>query len=733
MTGPAGSNAFADAPLLPLGESSAPTDSTGFTREAGEPSLPGWEGDPRFVRTAWWKFQPTVERTITVDTMGSIATGGSPDTLLAIWEGTSLASLAFITYDDDSGADATSKLTFRGLAGHTYYAQVGDYDSDTPVGTYVLRVTEILPPTGLQGSTTIADAVVLPEGMTSPPQLMRTNDELWWRVIPSQDGELVLDTALSTNVDGSVSESPSNDLEIYTANVPDPVTRSDLTYQGDSDSISDTDFRALLNHEVTAGTEYWVWAKSYGFADILVRLRFTGYRTFVSDWQETPDMVAVWNQMPANVPGPMHHPPSAPEYRVIKNDFSGAAESEAMYGANFDLYKSIGGPQPADDMNAINCSWTHARHHTQEDLLDFWGQDPESPVWGTGGVCKPIPTHGVASGRGVPTNLPVGYSFLSDIDGGLGGSGRRLSFYITAQQQVVRLHRIQAQLQEVINDNGPDESLAQPYVDELTEQGYTGIVLEWEEGEAAVQVTGLEVSPDEPTSGLGADTTIPVCWYITSLADRTFPAGTVPNTWGPYLGVGSGGGHQFAGAADGPEVFAASAVKVPDYNGGTAGWTAVPDEMLDAAWAYESSNSTPLFGTGLALVCVPIGIFSDGPPGELGPYGTAGMFNRVAQRTYQWCALRTTSSTPRFRVSAVPPTVTIDVGVLKVWSAADNEWLWQGHGSVSGATGVGRFKVWTEDGWQIAEPVAGEGGAGRIKVWDGSQWIITTTVGAAAP
>jgi hypothetical protein len=75
----------------------------------------------------------------------------------------------------------------------------------------------------------------------------------------------------------------------------------------------------------------------------------------------------------------------------------------------------------------------------------------------------------------------------------------------------------------------------------------------------------------------------------------------------------------------------------------------------------------------------------------------------------------------------------VGVGVLKVWSEADNEWLWQGHGSVSGATGVGRFKVWDGDEWQVAEPVAGEGGTGRLKVWDGSQWIITSTVGVAAP
>ena len=65
-----------------------------------------------------------------------------------------------------------------------------------------------------------------------------------------------------------------------------------------------------------------------------------------------------------------------------------------------------------------------------------------------------------------------------------------------------------------------------------------------------------------------------------------------------------------------------------------------------------------------------------------------------------------------------------------MWSETDDEWLWQGYGSVSGETGVGRLKVWTGDEWQLAEPVPGEGGSGRLKVWDGTQWIVTETTPA---
>lgn len=64
-------------------------------------------------------------------------------------------------------------------------------------------------------------------------------------------------------------------------------------------------------------------------------------------------------------------------------------------------------------------------------------------------------------------------------------------------------------------------------------------------------------------------------------------------------------------------------------------------------------------------------------------------------------------------------------GRLKVWSDADGEWLWQGYGSISGATGVGRFRVWDGSSWRFAEPVAGEGGTGRLKVWDGTAWKVT--------
>lgn len=71
----------------------------------------------------------------------------------------------------------------------------------------------------------------------------------------------------------------------------------------------------------------------------------------------------------------------------------------------------------------------------------------------------------------------------------------------------------------------------------------------------------------------------------------------------------------------------------------------------------------------------------------------------------------------------------VDVGTLKVWSEVDHEWLWQGEGSVSGETGVGRFKVWDGSDWRIAEPVPGEGGVGRLKVWDGAGWRTTLPIG----
>ena len=65
------------------------------------------------------------------------------------------------------------------------------------------------------------------------------------------------------------------------------------------------------------------------------------------------------------------------------------------------------------------------------------------------------------------------------------------------------------------------------------------------------------------------------------------------------------------------------------------------------------------------------------------------------------------------------------LGRLKVWSEADDEWLWQGEGSVSGETGMGRFRVWDGDEWRIAEPVPGESGTGRMKIWTGTEWLTT--------
>src|SRR5579884_2240991 len=92
------------------------------TTESGEPSPTcGAIG-----ATVWYIYSPTSTTQLTVDTAGS-----SYDTLVGVYTGTALTSLAPITCNDDSGGTAQAKVSFVASAGTTYRIQVGGFDGNS--------------------------------------------------------------------------------------------------------------------------------------------------------------------------------------------------------------------------------------------------------------------------------------------------------------------------------------------------------------------------------------------------------------------------------------------------------------------------------------------------------------------------------------------------------------------------------------------------------------------------
>jgi hypothetical protein len=97
--------------------------NVGATREANEPvhSPDGVSSN----RSIWYQWTAPASGSVTFTTAGS-----GFDTVLAVYEGTTLSTLTSLGKDDDSGgADKTSIVTFSAVAGHVYRIAVDGYNN----------------------------------------------------------------------------------------------------------------------------------------------------------------------------------------------------------------------------------------------------------------------------------------------------------------------------------------------------------------------------------------------------------------------------------------------------------------------------------------------------------------------------------------------------------------------------------------------------------------------------
>jgi hypothetical protein len=77
-------------------------------------------------RSIWYAFSPAQTGTYRLSTSGS-----SFDTVLAVYSGTALDSLAELACNDDGPIDLTSEILTLGVAGESYKIQVGGYQGDS--------------------------------------------------------------------------------------------------------------------------------------------------------------------------------------------------------------------------------------------------------------------------------------------------------------------------------------------------------------------------------------------------------------------------------------------------------------------------------------------------------------------------------------------------------------------------------------------------------------------------
>jgi len=100
--------------------------NVGATMEADEPTrLPD---RTRFGASVWWSWTAPVSGSVRITTVGS-----SFDTVLAVYTGTSVGTLALISGNDDTATNVQSHVSFTAVGGTTYRIAVDGYDGNSGI------------------------------------------------------------------------------------------------------------------------------------------------------------------------------------------------------------------------------------------------------------------------------------------------------------------------------------------------------------------------------------------------------------------------------------------------------------------------------------------------------------------------------------------------------------------------------------------------------------------------
>ena len=127
---PPSNDNFANAKVVTgLSYTDANVNTTEATVQTGEPNptfLPCERPIEPGTKTVWYKYTSPTKGVVSADTNGTDVPGGY-NAYIAVWRGTSLGNLQFLTCDDYTDADQDAEVTFRTVPGGTYYIQVAQF------------------------------------------------------------------------------------------------------------------------------------------------------------------------------------------------------------------------------------------------------------------------------------------------------------------------------------------------------------------------------------------------------------------------------------------------------------------------------------------------------------------------------------------------------------------------------------------------------------------------------
>jgi len=243
-------DSFANRIAIDTGGATVSGANVGATKEAGEPNHAGNAGG----KSAWWTWTPSFSGSAQIDTIGS-----DFDTLLGVYTGDSVSTLAAVASDDNSGGGLTSKVTFAAVAGTAYQIAVDGYNAAS--GHITIHVIAP-PPANDNFANRIAvspngDTVVSTNGGATkeagePNHAGNSGGRsVWWTWTPAATGSVLIDT-FGSDFDTI--------LGVYTGG-----SVSSLTTVASNDD-SDGSLASSVTFTAVAGTEYQIAVDGYNGA-----------------------------------------------------------------------------------------------------------------------------------------------------------------------------------------------------------------------------------------------------------------------------------------------------------------------------------------------------------------------------------------------------------------------------------------------------------------------------------
>ncbi len=237
--------------------------------------------------SVWWKFVSPASGSITIDTQGS-----APDTLLAVYQGSTVDQLSPRAENDDADADSAgpdlgvqSRVDLNVAAGQTYEVAVDGFrpsDQDPEAGPITLHlslVSQPVTPPANDAFSSAASLAVVDGAVTSAfgtswgatKQAGEPNhagssggSSVWWQVTAPSNGTLELATR------GSGYDTL---LAVYTGASVNALTAVPNAFNDDEDFSHDLYTSSVAPFPVTAGTTYRIAVDGFAGTQGQVKLQ----------------------------------------------------------------------------------------------------------------------------------------------------------------------------------------------------------------------------------------------------------------------------------------------------------------------------------------------------------------------------------------------------------------------------------------------------------------------------